>query len=155
MPFDVASPSGPAPGGPEPIVIVATTVFVFGSIRTTFHSWCSTTQTAPGVVTIVAGAGHVVVGSPRQPVLVGQTGMVATTLFVDGSIRETVPATMFDVHTAPSPVATDSPKLLGEDGRSSILAATVPAVESIRKSSVPVRTHAEPKPTAPPTGVPT
>src|SRR5262249_23544523 len=121
-------------------------------MRTTAHSWCSTTQTAPGVVVMSIGFEHEVDGS-RPQTLVGQTGIVCTTLFVAGSMRVTVPAPMLDVQTAPSPVATGAKKLSGAVGRSCISAVTVLVDASIRKISGPVRTQNEPKPVAPPTGV--
>ena len=81
-------------------------------MRTTFHSWCRTTQTAPGVKAMAVGEEQLV-DDPGPQELVGQTGIVATTLFVAGSIRETLPALMFDVQIAPSPAATYWPKPTG------------------------------------------
>ena len=59
-------------------------------------------------------------------------GIVATTLFVAGSIRETLPALMFDVQIAPSPAATYWLNPNGACGSPRMSAVTSAVAVSIR-----------------------
>ena len=93
--LEVVTQTPPAPVAICPGVdltrIVATTVFVLGSIREIVSSNEFATQTAP---------------SPAaMPSIPRPTRIVLVTRFVVGSMRETVSSSMAVTHTAPSPAA--------------------------------------------------
>src|SRR5437667_5450955 len=75
---------------------VAATVFVVGSILDRVPMPSLRTQTAPFATATGSG-----VGADQHDALHG-TGMVATTRFEPASIRATVPARLFAIHTVSS-----------------------------------------------------
>jgi hypothetical protein len=80
--------------GRPPVLMVATTWLVRGSIRTTVSPFSRDqppTQTLSHPTAMVSAA--------------LATGTVATTRLLAGSIRETVPPSWFTTHTAPWPTA--------------------------------------------------
>jgi hypothetical protein len=84
LPSPLASQFGPdEPVGPT--VIVATILFVTGSIRNTFPSWTSATHTADAVA--------------RTPFGARPTFIVATSWEVAGSMRKSVPVLNSVTHT--------------------------------------------------------
>src|SRR5262245_46150877 len=100
-------------------------------MRTTDHSWWRATHTAPEVIAIPTGDEQRAEGSPPQT-FSGQTGIVATTRFVAGSIRETLPSPMFEVQIDPSPAAIGCLKPGVAVGSPWISAALVVVAGSIR-----------------------
>ena len=81
-------------------LIVAATLFVAGSIRTTALRLGTVTQTAPPPAVTAMWS--------EQQAEAGPTGIVATTRFVVGSMRETLGSPRFATQTAPGETAMPS-----------------------------------------------
>ncbi len=108
------------------ILIVAWTAFVIGSIRTTAEAFGTLTQMLPNPLPSQFG--------PELPV--GPTVIVATILFVAGSMRRTLPSCVSATHTAASVARTPFGAFTDRDRRDDLEAGRVDAVE---RGRVPLR----------------